>query len=34
MINQVLKLEQMGAAFAIQGLVRGVGGIAGPPWAA
>ncbi|GLX99337.1 MFS transporter [Herbidospora sp. NBRC 101105] len=29
-INQVLRLDQMGAAFALQGLVRSVGGVAGP----
>ncbi|GIH22959.1 MFS transporter [Acrocarpospora phusangensis] len=29
-INRVLKLDQMGAAFAIQGLARNIGGIAGP----
>ncbi len=29
-INRVLKLDQMGAAFAIQGLVRSIGSIAGP----
>ncbi|MEO3860787.1 MFS transporter [Acrocarpospora sp. B8E8] len=29
-INRVLKLDQMGAAFAIQGMTRNIGGIAGP----
>ncbi|WP_155339431.1 MFS transporter [Acrocarpospora corrugata] len=29
-INRVLKLDQMGAAFAIQGMARNLGGIAGP----